>query len=72
MIILTPDHHNSLAIKGGIPSPLIKWAEEGYAVVEIQAAALSSEKEEPIKAALEALAKCDKCETKDKVGLVGT
>lgn len=71
MIILTHDYKDSLAIKAGVPSPLVKWAEEGYAVVEIQATALSSDKRHAIKSALEALKDCDKCQPKNKVGLVG-
>ncbi|KAL1852097.1 hypothetical protein Daus18300_012309 [Diaporthe australafricana] len=70
MIILTNDYKDSLAINEGVPSPLVKWAEEGYAVVEIQATALSTSKEHVIKSALETLRDCDKCKTKDKVGLV--
>lgn len=74
IIILTPDYHHSLEIKEGVPSPLIKWAEEGYAVVEIQAAALSSSQTDDaaiLKTALELLENCDKCEAQDKIGLVG-
>lgn len=71
MIILTSDYDDPLAIQEGVPSPLVKWAEEGYAVVEIQARALSAGKEPLIKSAIESLNKCDKCEPKDNVGLVG-
>lgn len=71
MIILTSDYDDPLAIKDGVPSPLVKWAEEGYAVVEIQARALGAGQGNLIKSAVETLNKCDKCEPKDKVGLVG-
>lgn len=72
VIILTADYDDSLAIREGVPSPLVKWAEEGYTVVEIQARALSAgEGAQLIKSAVEALAGCEKCEPKDKVGLVG-
>lgn len=71
MIILTHDYQASLAIKDGVPSPLVKWAEEGYAVIEIQATAISTGKDNIIKSALEVLRDCNKCEPKDKVGLVG-
>lgn len=72
MIILTHDYKDSLAINEGVPSPLVKWAEEGYAVIEIQATALNNAGEEHIiKLAIETLRDCDKCEPKDKFGLVG-
>lgn len=71
MIILTSDYEDSLAIKEGVPSPLVKWAEEGYAVVEVQARALQTGKGHVIKTAVEGLEGCDKCEPKDKIGLVG-
>ncbi|KAL2287149.1 hypothetical protein FJTKL_06149 [Diaporthe vaccinii] len=70
MIILTHDYKDSLAIKEGVPSPLVKWAEEGYAVIEIQAAALSTSKGDVIKSAVEAFRDCEECEPKDKVGLI--
>lgn len=77
VILLTPDWDDSLAIQEGVPAPMLKWAEEGYTVVEIQAKALRKGAEEEqlslliIQSALEALGSCEKCEPKDKVGLVG-
>lgn len=71
LIILTADRPEPLAIKEGVPSPLIKWAEEGYTVVEIQAQALGVGKRHVLESAVEALSKCGKCEPKDKIGLVG-
>lgn len=71
VIVLTQNYDDSLAINDGVPSPLVKWAEEGYTVVEIQTRALRTGAGHIIKAALEALRDCDKCEPKDKVGLVG-
>lgn len=71
MIILTHDYTDSLAIKEGVPSPLVKWAEEGYAVIEIQATALATGKGNVLKSAIEALRDCDKCVPKEKLGLVG-
>lgn len=72
MIILTSDYEEEpLAIIEGVPSPLVKWAEEGYTVVEIQARALQTGKDHLIKSAIEALEACEKCEPKDKIGLVG-
>lgn len=71
IIILTHDYKDSLAINEGVPSPLVKWAEEGYAVIEIQSTALSANEGHIIKLAIETLRDCDKCEPKDKFGLVG-
>lgn len=71
VIILGSDHHDSLAIEQGVPSPSVKWAEEGYAVVEIQAKAFAAGKNDLVQHAVEALQECEKCEPKDKVGLVG-
>lgn len=70
IILLTPDYADPLAITEGVPSPLVKWAEEGYAVVEIQARALQTGKGHLIRCAIEQLEGCEKCEPKDKVGLV--
>ncbi|KAJ4395877.1 hypothetical protein N0V93_000091 [Gnomoniopsis smithogilvyi] len=70
IIILTCDYEDSLAIKDGVPSPMIKWAEEGYTVVEIQSRALSGATEDVLSLALHTLTTCEKCEPKDKVGLV--
>jgi carboxymethylenebutenolidase len=60
-----------LAIEEGVPSPMIKWAEEGYAVVEIRQEALGQPKE-ALATALNALKDCSSCDHTDAVGLVGT
>jgi carboxymethylenebutenolidase len=70
IIILTPDSEENVAIKNGVPSPLRKWGEEGYAVIEIQEKALKTDKD-VLKIAIGALSQCDKCEPKGVVGLVG-
>lgn len=57
-------------ITDGVPAPLIKWAEEGYAVVEVREEALSDPKG-ALQAALDSLKKCPKCDQADAVGLVG-
>lgn len=71
IIILTSDYPDPLAIREGVPSPLLKWAEEGYTVVEIQARALTTGKGHLIKSAVETLEGCESCEPKDKIGLIG-
>lgn len=73
LIILVPDSTTQLAITEGVPSPLVKWGEEGYAVVEIQASALTSGNvEDALSKAAQALASCVECDPKGKIGLVGT
>lgn len=69
MIIVVPDSTQSnLSIIDGVPSPLIKWAEESYTVVEIQESALSAD---ILQRAIEAVFESASCVTKEKVGLVG-
>lgn len=71
LLILVPDTDKPLAIIDGVPSQLIKWAEEGYTVVEMQRRALITGAREALTKAIQALESCDKCAPKDKVGLVG-
>ncbi|KAM3438515.1 hypothetical protein NHJ13734_004139 [Beauveria thailandica] len=53
------------------PTPVIKWAEEGYAAVQISAAAIESlGAEQAFSVAVAALGSCDACQPKDKIGLV--
>lgn len=71
MIMLVSDHEQQLAIIEGVPSHLIKWAEEGYAVVEIQRKALEGDDAAAVMSlAMEALAGCEQCQPKDKIGVV--
>jgi carboxymethylenebutenolidase len=71
LIVLVPDTDQSLAIIDGVPSQLIKWAEEGYTVVEIQRRALVTGAREVLTEATQALDSCEKCDSKDKIGLIG-
>lgn len=71
IIILVPNDTPSTQIKEGVPSLALKWAEEGYTVVEIQDSFFESEDLSPLKAAIGALEKCSDCASTDKVGLVG-
>jgi carboxymethylenebutenolidase len=53
------------------PTAVLKWAEEGYTVVQISAAAVEPSKIEALLTeAFEALDRCEVCQPKDKVGLV--
>lgn len=66
LILLTSTADSNIEIQDGIPSLRMKWAEEGYVVVEIKCEASSA----AIKLALSKLDECEECEPKGKVGLV--
>lgn len=71
MIILTSgedDADSAIAIKNYVPSSLIKWAEEGYAVVQIQKSAIS-DSSNALQKAVDALEFCQTCD-KGNVGIV--
>lgn len=70
LIVLSADSDTPVHIAEGVPSPLMKWSEEGYAVVEIQSRALGEG--DVLADALAALSKCEQCQPKEKVGLVCT
>ncbi|KAK1657453.1 hypothetical protein BDP55DRAFT_761651 [Colletotrichum godetiae] len=72
LIILQHDSTQSLEIVEGVPSALIKWAEEGFVVVEIQAKALTnpSTAADVLQTALKALKDCSKLEKDGKAGIV--
>lgn len=69
LILLSPDTDDILAIREGVPSLTIKWAEEGYTVVSIQENALSSDVNSLLKSVADAFSTCEKCEPKNKIGL---
>lgn len=71
LIILVPDFTPQLKIIEGVPSQILKWAEEGYTVVEIQASALAAGVD-AIASALDALQSHEKCDSHRAVGLIGT
>ena len=69
MIIVVPDSTlSNLSIIDGVPSPLVKWAEESYTVVEIQESALSAD---VLQCAIKAIFESESCVPKEKVGIVG-
>ena len=71
VIILVPNGTPSVKIEQGVPSLALKWAEEGYAVAEIQSSCFTAEEASPLKQAIEALEKCTECSSTEKVGLIG-
>lgn len=71
LIVLVPDHTNQLSIQNGVPSPLIKWAEEGYVVIEIQESAIAGGRDtDTLKEAIDAIFSSEKCDQKEKVGVI--
>ncbi|CAK7228899.1 hypothetical protein SCUCBS95973_007037 [Sporothrix curviconia] len=70
LVVVCPDTEDSLAIVDGVPWPLVKWAEEGYAVVQIQPQEIADGAASALTAACGALAGCDECTPKAKVGIV--
>lgn len=69
LLLLVPDSTSPLAINNGIPSLLIKWAEEGFAVVEIQAKAIAAYNG-VLQRAIEELKRCSECDYNGKIGLI--
>ncbi|KAH8703038.1 hypothetical protein BGW36DRAFT_422619 [Talaromyces proteolyticus] len=70
LILLSSDSDEPCVIIDGVPSPLAKWAEEGYTVVEIQERALTDIGPSVLISAVEALRSCNKCNDSGKIGLV--
>ncbi|KAH8800277.1 hypothetical protein F5884DRAFT_547959 [Xylogone sp. PMI_703] len=70
IILLVPDTNNQMTIAEGVPSHLVKWAEEGYTVIEIQRKALEDGGARALSTALESLSRTERCRPKEKIGLV--
>ncbi|KAE8320908.1 hypothetical protein BDV39DRAFT_211226 [Aspergillus sergii] len=70
MILLTSGRDlGGVRLEDGVPSPFLKWAEEGYTVVAVCLGALE-DSQDGISLALEALSHCEACHPRDKIGLV--
>ncbi|KAJ8114661.1 hypothetical protein OPT61_g3514 [Boeremia exigua] len=70
LILLTATNDDSTTIIDGVPSHLVKWAEEGFTVVEIQQHALQNDAAGVLLRSIAALRENPKCEPKEKIGLV--
>ena len=73
LILFTTDdiYDEKLAQRDDAPTAVLKWAEEGYTVVQISAAAVEKSKiEDLLTEAVKAIERCDACQPKDKVGVV--
>ncbi|KAH7392531.1 hypothetical protein BKA66DRAFT_439256 [Pyrenochaeta sp. MPI-SDFR-AT-0127] len=71
IILLVPNTESSTRIIDGVPSHLVKWAEEGYTVVEIQQQALEGDAADVLKRSMNALIENPKCDPKDRFGVIG-
>lgn len=71
VLLLVPDTDASTKIIEGVPSHLIKWAEEGYTVAQIQQRALSKNAAKVITITIQALNENSKCEPKGVIGVIG-
>ncbi|RBR23698.1 uncharacterized protein FIESC28_03494 [Fusarium coffeatum] len=70
LVVLTPTSENLLEIKDGVPSVLIKWAEEGYTVVQIDGSTFAAvDSGNVLSEALEAMRQCEQYD-EGKIGLV--
>jgi carboxymethylenebutenolidase len=71
LIILHRHLEDPLAFYDGAPLPLLKWAEEGYAVVQLDPTSFDGRPaEDVLREAVEALNQCSQCDPKGNVGLV--
>jgi len=69
LIILTELAGDSIEIRNHVPSAFYKWAEEGYAVVQVGENATNGD-QSILSQALEALKGCRKCDQTKRIGLV--
>ena len=71
LILLAHSSDDPLRIDQGVPSELVKWAEEGYTVVKLEPNVFEGgESLDVINEAVRALNQNEKCD-KGKIGLVG-
>lgn len=81
MILVLPEGsprytQGGVLCEDGIPPPLLKWAEEGFAVVEIREEELaegdrsSSTEKEVVETAVKALRECETCKDDGGIGMI--
>jgi carboxymethylenebutenolidase len=71
----TPSYKESGTLcEDGVPPPLLKWSEEGFAVVQILENAFekAGTTEVLLNLAISGLKNCPECHEEDGIGLVGT
>ncbi|EGX90353.1 LEA domain protein [Cordyceps militaris CM01] len=73
LLVSRHEYDEDVTHRDDAPTPVLKWAEEGYAVVQISAAAMEASgaaAEQAFSLAMEALERCESCQPKDAVGVV--
>lgn len=72
IVLTTPEAYDEqVTQRDDAPTAVLKWAEEGYAVVQVSATVIESSDIEAIfDEGVKALEQCDACQPKDKIGLV--
>ena len=70
LIILLPNTIYHLESESLDPKPLQKWAEEGYAVVEVVAQDTEFDFARDVKIGIEALVALKECDETEKLGLI--
>lgn len=70
LILLVPSTISELKSESLDPKPLQKWAEEGYAVVEITQSEADFDFARDLKSGLEALVALPECDETEKVGII--
>lgn len=72
IILTTADETDEVVThRDDAPTAVLKWAEEGYTVIQISSAAIESRGVQTLfTEALEAANKCDACQPKEKAGLI--
>ncbi|KAJ5192236.1 hypothetical protein N7449_008378 [Penicillium cf. viridicatum] len=73
LILLLPDLERPiLSIENGVPSPLVKWAEESYVVAAIDVSVLRNlvQAEDLLRRVAQLLNQSSACDLKDRIGLV--
>ncbi|KAL4921385.1 LEA domain protein [Aspergillus aurantiobrunneus] len=68
IVVVSDDAPTQLMLDKGVPGPSLKWAEEGYVVVEIRESAF--DRDSVLDLALDSLEQHEKCSPKGVVGLV--
>ncbi|OGM40678.1 LEA domain protein [Aspergillus bombycis] len=68
IVVLSDGASSQLLLADGVLMPSLKWAEEGYTVIEIRESAL--DRGDVINQAIEAMTRHEKCSPKHTIGLV--
>lgn len=73
ILLTTPDiYDEQLKQRDDAPTAVLKWAEEGYTVAQISASAINTSNiKSVLSEAITAFDKCEACQPKDKIGLIG-